>query len=128
MRDHFIASGGYKPANGQHPETTLNQISSKKFFESKIDFMAPVKSLQPKNFEQGALSDDSAINEMATPHKNLGGTGLVIKSKDGPALGQYQPNMSFIEEEQYQHNNSKSRVPSNASSMRTLQRQKVTVP
>ena len=56
--------------------------------------MAPVKSMQTRVGDQGPLSDDSGANEL--PHRNLGQLG---KSKEGPVLGQYQPNMSFIEEE-----------------------------
>jgi len=38
-----------------------NKLSSKKFFKSKIDFMAPIKSLQKKDQVEAAnaLSDDS---------------------------------------------------------------------
>ena len=40
----------------------LNKISSKKFFKSKIDFAAPIKSLQHKGGTNDPnLSDDSFI-------------------------------------------------------------------
>ena len=37
--------GADVPTNG-NPANKLNKISSKKFFQSKIDFAAPIKSLQ----------------------------------------------------------------------------------
>ena len=44
---------------GKHPQK-LNKISSKKFFKSKIDFTAPIKSLQHKGGTHDPnLSDDS---------------------------------------------------------------------
>lgn len=36
--------GNNVPTNG-NPANKLNKISSKKFFKSKIDFTAPIKSL-----------------------------------------------------------------------------------
>lgn len=47
------------PTNG-NPANMLNKIQSKKFFKSKIDFAAPIKSLQHKGGTTDAnLSDDS---------------------------------------------------------------------
>ena len=47
------------PTNG-NPAQKLNKISSKKFFKSKIDFTAPIKSLQHKGGTNDPnLSDDS---------------------------------------------------------------------
>ena len=43
-----------------NPANKLNKISSKKFFKSKIDFTAPIKSLQHKGGTNDPnLSDDS---------------------------------------------------------------------
>lgn len=53
--------GADVPTNG-NPANKLNKISSKKFFQSKIDFAAPIKSLQHRGGTQDAnLSDDSYI-------------------------------------------------------------------
>jgi len=42
----------------------MNKISSKKFFKSKIDFAAPIKSLQQKGGTlEPNLSDDSYIEQ-----------------------------------------------------------------
>ena len=37
--------GNVNPNIGANPAQKLNKISSKKFFKSKIDFAAPIKSL-----------------------------------------------------------------------------------
>ena len=51
--------GNNVPTNG-NPANKLNKISSKKFFKSKIDFTAPIKSLQHKGGTNDPnLSDDS---------------------------------------------------------------------
>ena len=50
------------PTNG-NPANKLNKISSKKFFKSKIDFTAPIKSLQHKGGTNDPnLSDDSYMH------------------------------------------------------------------
>ena len=52
---------GNVPTNG-NPANMLNKISSKKFFKSKIDFAAPIKSLQHKGGTNDPnLSEDSFI-------------------------------------------------------------------
>ena len=61
------AIGPDYPSNVAHPTygnpaNKLNKISSKKFFKSKIDFTAPIKSLQHKGGTNDPnLSDDSYI-------------------------------------------------------------------
>jgi hypothetical protein len=53
------------PTNG-NPAQKLNKISSKKFFKSKIDFTAPIKSLQHKGGTNDPnLSDDSYMMEQS---------------------------------------------------------------
>ena len=53
------------PTNG-NPAQKLNKISSKKFFKSKIDFAAPIKSLQHKGGTNDPnLSDDSYMMDQS---------------------------------------------------------------
>jgi len=63
-------SGGDYPRPNQsintngNPAKNMNKISSKKFFKSKIDFAAPIKSLQQKGGTlEPNLSDDSYIEQ-----------------------------------------------------------------
>lgn len=59
---HGAAMNAVVPTNG-NPAKQLNKIQSKKFFKSKIDFAAPIKSLQQKGGTLDAnLSDDSYID------------------------------------------------------------------
>ena len=66
----FDANGNV-PTNG-NPANMLNKISSKKFFKSKIDFAAPIKSLQHKGGTNDPnLSDDSFIENQNTAFRNF---------------------------------------------------------
>ena len=62
---------GNVPTNG-NPANMLNKISSKKFFKSKIDFAAPIKSLQHKGGTNDPnLSDDSFIENQNTAFRHF---------------------------------------------------------
>ena len=55
-----------------NPSNMLNKISSKKFFKSKIDFAAPIKSLQHKGGTNDPnLSDDSFIENQNTAFRQF---------------------------------------------------------
>jgi hypothetical protein len=58
------ASGPEEPEVGEQPvngATSQNKLSNKKFFKSKIDFMAPIKSLRGNGRDDpnNNLSDDT---------------------------------------------------------------------
>jgi len=69
--------GGADVSTNGNPANKLNKISSKKFFQSKIDFAAPIKSLQHRGGTQDAnLSDDSYIEQQNTAFRSYNNSHL----------------------------------------------------
>lgn len=60
---------------GQGPPNGYHKISGKKFFKSKIDFMAPIKSMQKREMLDpltNHLSDDT-ITQYDAGYRHTGG-------------------------------------------------------